>query len=38
MNQSSNMVKHIGHAARDIKQGEKHVHEHNVKAVRENLG
>ena len=28
---------HIGHATRDIKQGE-HVHEHNVKAVRENLG
>ena len=28
---------HIGHAARDIKQGE-HVHEHNVKSVRENLG
>ena len=28
---------HIGHAAREIKQGE-HVHEHNVKAVRENLG
>lgn len=28
---------HIGVAAADIKQGE-HVHEHNVKSVRENLG
>lgn len=28
---------HIGKAARDIKQGE-HVHVHNVKSVREDLG
>mgnify|MGYP001435298473 CR=1 FL=1 len=31
------VVKYGEHIAREIKQGE-HVHEHNVKAVRENLG